>query len=83
MALTLWFYVTPVMYPLDIVPERYHLLFDLNPNSLFINAYRRVVLMDISPGIDRLLLGIAVALLTFIIGYYLFKKMEPNFADRI
>jgi ABC-type polysaccharide/polyol phosphate export permease len=82
-ALMLWFYLTPILYPVDIVPERYHLLFDLNPNAVFVNAYRRVVLMDISPGADRLLLGAAVALLTFIIGYYLFKKMEPDFADKI
>jgi len=82
-ALTLWFYLTPVIYPVDIVPERYQLIFDLNPNSLLINAYRRVVLTGISPGVDRLLLGLLISLATFLIGYYLFKKMEPNFADRI
>ncbi len=82
-VLMLWFYLTPVLYPVDIVPERYGILFDLNPNSLFINAYRRVVLQGVSPGGDRLLLGLGVALLTFLIGYYLFKRMEPRFADRI
>ncbi|MFQ6019811.1 MAG: ABC transporter permease [Dehalococcoidia bacterium] len=82
-TLTLLFYMTPIIYPIDIVPERYHLLFELNPNSLFINAYRRVVLMDIGVGVDRLLLGIAIAVLTFLVGYYLFKKMEPGFADKI
>jgi ABC-type polysaccharide/polyol phosphate export permease len=82
-TLTLLFYMTPIIYPVDIVPERYHILFDLNPNALFINAYRRVVLMDISLGIDRLLLGIVIAVLTFIVGYYLFKKLEPGFADKI
>jgi len=82
-ALTLWFYLTPVIYPVDIVPERYGIVFDLNPNALFINAYRRVVLEGVSPGADRLLLGLGVALLTLLIGYYLFKRMEPRFADRI
>ncbi len=82
-ALTLWFYMTPVIYPVDLVPERYRLVFDLNPNSLFINAYRRVLLEGISPGLDRLLLGLGIALLTLLVGYYLFKRMEPGFADRI
>ncbi len=82
-ALTLWFYMTPIIYPVDMVPERYRILFDINPNSLLVNAYRRVVLMDLSPGADRLLLGLAIALVTFIIGYYLFKRMESGFADRI
>ncbi len=82
-VLTLWFYLTPVIYPVDIVPERYEIVFDLNPMALFVNAYRRVLLHGVSPGGDRLLLGLGVAVLTFLIGYYLFKRMEPRFADRI
>jgi lipopolysaccharide transport system permease protein len=82
-VLTLWFYLTPVIYPVDIVPEEYQFLYDLNPNSLFINAYRRVLLHGESPGIEKVVLGLAIALGTFLIGYYLFKKMEPTFADRI
>src|SRR3990170_2827789 len=70
-ALTLWFYLTPVIYPVDMVPDRYRILFDLNPISLFINAYRRVVLMDVSPGLDRLALGVVGATATFLVGYYL------------
>jgi len=82
-VLTLWFYLTPIIYPSDIVPDKYQILFDLNPNALFINAYRRVVLEGVDPGADRLLLGLGIATLTFLIGYYLFKRMEPRFADRI
>jgi len=82
-ALTLWFYLTPVLYPVDLVPERYQIVYDLNPNSLFINAYRRVLLHGESPGLEKVLLGLAIAVGTFLIGYYLFKRMEPTFADRV
>lgn len=82
-ALTLWFYLTPVMYPLDIVPDRYQFIYDINPNSLLIDAYRRSVLLDQSPGLDRLLLGLSISAATLLIGYYLFKKMERGFADSI
>jgi len=82
-ALTLWFYLTPIIYPIDIVPDRYRILFDINPNSLFINAYRRVILLDQSPGLDKFLLGLAISVFTCLIGYYIFKKLEPGFADRI
>jgi lipopolysaccharide transport system permease protein len=83
MALTLWFYLTPVIYPVDYVPERFRIIFDLNPNALLINAYRRTLLMGESPGIDRVLLGLAISVATFLVGYYLFKRMEPRFADCI
>lgn len=82
-ALTLWFYMTPIIYPVDMVPPRYRFIFDLNPNSLFINAYRRAILHGQNPGIEKMLLGIAIATGTFLVGYYLFKKLEPHFADRI
>jgi lipopolysaccharide transport system permease protein len=82
-ALTLGFYLTPIIYSIDIVPEQYKILFELNPMSLFINAYRRVILYGESPDTEKLLIGLAIAVGTFLIGYWLFKKMEPGFADRI
>lgn len=81
--LLIWFYITPVIYPVDIVPERYKILFDLNPLSLVVNAYRRVLLDGTSLGMERFLVGMSGALLTFLVGYYLFKRMEAGFADRI
>jgi lipopolysaccharide transport system permease protein len=82
-ALTLWFYLTPVLYPVDVVPARYEWLFSANPPALFIEGYRRVVLQGISPGTERLLMGLGISVATFLVGYYLFKKMEPGFADSI
>jgi len=82
-VLTMWFYLTPVLYTVDIVPPRYRFLYEINPNSLFINAYRRVLLHGEDPGVEKVLLGLVIAVATFLVGYYLFKKMEPAFADRI
>ena len=82
-ALYLWFYLTPIIYPIDIVPEKYLFLFDLNPNSLFINAYRRVILYGEAPGLDNVIIGAVIAAVTFVVGYYLFKRMEAGFADSI
>jgi ABC-type polysaccharide/polyol phosphate export permease len=82
-VLLLWFYLTPIIYPVSLVPEKYEIIFDLNPMALFINAYRRVLLHGEAPGIDKVLLGMVIAMVTFFVGYYLFKKMERGFADRI
>lgn len=82
-VLLIWFYMTPVLYPVEIVPERYKIFFDLNPLALVVNAYRRVLLDGTSLGIERFLVGMGAALLTFLVGYYLFKRMEAGFADRI
>jgi lipopolysaccharide transport system permease protein len=85
-ALTLWFYMTPIIYPESFVNQRagsLKFIFEVNPNYLFVNAYRRVLLAGESPGLDRVALGLLIALGAFFVGYYLFKKMEPGFADHI
>lgn len=82
-VLTLWFYLTPVIYAVNMVPEKYEIVFKWNPNATFIIAYRNVALYGVSPGTDAVLRGLGIALLAFLIGYFLFKRMEPRFADRI
>jgi len=82
-ALTLWFYLTPVIYPITTVPHRYRWVYDMNPNAVFIDAYRRVILYGQQPEFSKVLLGAVIAIGTFLIGYYLFKKMESGFADSI
>jgi ABC-type polysaccharide/polyol phosphate export permease len=82
-ALTLWFYLTPVIYPLQTVPEKYRWVFDINPNALFIDAYRRVILYGEYPELSKVVLGALIAIVTFVVGYYLFKRMESGFADSI
>jgi ABC-type polysaccharide/polyol phosphate export permease len=81
--LMIWFYITPIIYPLAIVPERYKMLFELNPLSRVVDAYRRVLLDGTSLTMERFLVGMGAALLVFLLGYYLFKRMEAGFADRI
>lgn len=82
-VLTLWFYLTPVLYPASRIPDKYSWVFDLNPNATFIDAYRRVVLQGESPDFEKVLVGAVIAVVTFVVGYYIFKAMEPGFADSI
>lgn len=82
-ALTLGMFLSPIMYPMEAVPAAYRAIFGLNPNTAFINAYRRVVLMGEAPDLANLAIGLAVTALALAVGYYLFKRMERGFADII
>lgn len=77
----LWMFITPVIYPVSMVPEKYQWLLALNPMGGVINAFR-ASLLGHKP-IDWLLLWISalVILLIFFSGMYYFKKMEKIFAD--
>ncbi|MPZ23295.1 MAG: hypothetical protein GEU28_07080 [Dehalococcoidia bacterium] len=82
-TLHMLFFLTPIFYAASRVPERYQFLYEFNPNAAFINAYRGAYLGGQAPSIERLALAAAIAVTTFIVGYYIFKKLESGFADRI
>jgi len=82
-GLNLWFFLTPIMYPIEIVPSSYLFLYDLNPNAWFVEMYREVLLHGRGPSSENLLWCAGVALLALTAGYYFFKRVEPQFADRI
>lgn len=82
-GLNLWFFFSPVMYPTDIVPEKYRFIYDLNPLARFITSYRGYLFEGEGPAAANIMVGILMAVGTLAIGYFIFKKLEPAFADRI
>jgi len=78
-----WMYATPVIYPVELVPERLQPYYFLNPMAGIIDGYRRVLLTAQSP--QLLYVGIAalVSALVLVAGYVIFKRTEPLFADLI
>lgn len=83
LILTLWMYLTPVIYPADIVPEQYKIVFQLNPMSVIINAYRQTILGGGAPNYSSLLIALFVSITILILGFSYFKSREEIFADNI
>lgn len=82
-ALNVWFFLTPVMYPPEIVPEQYRFLVALNPNAWLLGAYRTALIDRTSPSAETLLWTAGTSLAVLAVGYWVFKRMEPGFADSI
>lgn len=83
LTLTLWFYITPIAYPVEIIPERIRFLFSLNPMAVIVNAYREVVIGQGNPNIPSLLIAFAISVGIFIFAFFIFKKLEKSFADYV
>ena len=77
----LWMFVSPVIYPVSMVKEKYQWLMALNPMGGVINAYRASILGHLP--IDWFLFGISTSIIfaLFISGLYYFRRMEKTFAD--
>jgi len=83
LIISLWFYLTPVIYPTDIVPDKYKLIFKLNPMSVITNAYRQAILAGGVPNLNSLSIALAVSFLTLFLGFKYFKKLEKTFSDNV
>ncbi|PIV07827.1 hypothetical protein COS53_00355 [Candidatus Shapirobacteria bacterium CG03_land_8_20_14_0_80_35_14] len=83
LIITLWLYLTPVIYPADIVPDKFKIFFQLNPMAVIINAYRQTVLGGGSPNLLSLFIALTVSILTLYAGFSYFKSREKIFADNI
>lgn len=83
LALQLWLFASPVIYPVSLVPERLRPFYMLNPMAGIIASYRRVILYGQSPVLGHLGLSAAVALALFVIGFLTFRRLEVSFADVI
>lgn len=75
-----WQYVSPVVYPTAIVPERYRLLFALNPLTGAIEGFRGALL---GIAIDWRIVAVSAttSLALFTYGLFYFRKTERRFAD--
>jgi lipopolysaccharide transport system permease protein len=80
--LQIWMFITPIMYPITIVPEKYRILFYLNPLTGLVTAFRWVVLStDILPSASYFAVSSVVAILCLLIGMISFRAMENRIAD--
>lgn len=81
LIMTLWFYVTPVIYATEFFPMEYRYIFKINPMSVFINAYRQVLFNGAYPNWESLTIGLVISVGLYLIAHSIFKKLEGMFAD--
>jgi lipopolysaccharide transport system permease protein len=74
-------YASPVVYPVSMVPERFRVLYNLNPMAGVIEAFRSILLGTNPIPWDTLAIGVGMALLLALSGGAYFMSMERRFAD--
>jgi lipopolysaccharide transport system permease protein len=82
-ALQLWLYLTPVAYSLSAVPQRYRLLFKLNPLSAIVEGFRSSIVFGKPPDWELVAFSSAIIVSIFVGALVMFKRMDKYFADVI
>jgi len=77
------FFLTPVFYPISVVPKAFQTIMRLNPLSVIVEDFRRVVIWGMQPDWPWLGLVTIISLLIAVSGYIWFNKCKKVFADVI
>jgi lipopolysaccharide transport system permease protein len=82
--LTLWFFATPIIYPITQAPERVRRLLNLNPFTQLAIAYQEVLFR---PGpfaqVNRLIAVAIASVVVFLAGYFVFDRLRDTLAEEV
>ena len=79
----IWMFASPVAYATTIVPEKWRLLYSLNPAVAFIEGVRWSVLGNSSLRWEMVAITAIVSLSVFVAGAFFFRRVERGFADTV
>lgn len=77
------FFVTPIVWPADRIPERFRFLVDYNPVAYLVEAYRNLILEGQVPDLSMALWFSVFTGALLVGGFVIFARVKQNFADLI
>ena len=79
--LQFWFWLTPVVYSITMMPEKYQSLFLLNPMTGVVLGYHDVLVYNKSPDISLLIYPLVVGIVSLGLAFFVYKKANEDMAD--
>lgn len=79
--LTLGVFLTPIFYPPSVVPPGMRFLLAVNPMYALVEAYRSLILRGQLPAWESVTFLASISAVVFLVGYRVFTRMQPAFAD--
>ena len=77
------FFVTPIIWTPERLPEKMRWVVDYNPLAYLVNAYRDLILLGELPGLQSTLYFTLFSVALFAASFWLFVRLKPWFADRL
>lgn len=79
----MWMYLTPIIYPITMVPQEYLPFFQLNPMTPVITAYRDILYYAKVPEAATLFHALLMGTAVLGIGWHVFDKLSRHFAEEL
>ncbi len=78
-----WMYMTPILYPLEQIPEEIRNLLYLNPMTAVVVAYRDILYYQQAPDMQTLVYAVVWGLVVLVVGWITFQKLQRNFVEEL
>ena len=79
--LQVWFWFTPIVYPINIIPESYRHLMQLNPMYPIVDAYHQILVYNQAPQLQSITIITVIACVLALIGLLLFRRANAEMVD--
>jgi ABC-type polysaccharide/polyol phosphate export permease len=77
------YFLTPIIYPIDLVPPRFQWLYELNPIFYFVSLFRAPIYNNTLPPLMHVAIATAIAVVTFLFGAKQFRRREARLIFRL
>jgi lipopolysaccharide transport system permease protein len=82
-VMQLWFWLTPIVYTPDTLPQRLRWLVDINPMAPIVRLYQDAILYDRWPQWETLGIPVALAALLFALSFIVFRRASAELVDAL
>ncbi len=79
----IWMFATPIVYPSSLIPQRWRLLYGLNPMVGVVDGFRWALFGKWNGSGAMVAVSVASTIVLFVLGLGYFRRMERNFADLV
>jgi ABC-2 type transport system permease protein len=74
-----WMYLTPILYPVDILPDAVKGFVNVNPMYYYVDYFRQVMMYGTAPDLQANLICASFSLVFLLLGLLVFKKAQDRF----
>ncbi len=78
-----WFFLTPIIYPVEIVPDWFRPFLMANPMTWMVSMFRSLILLGELPSLEIVVISTIISSISLIIGWWVYTRKADEFVYRI
>lgn len=81
--ISIWYFLTPILYPASIIPEKYSIILRLNPFAYFAIIYQDMFLNNKFPSSSAIFIVAMISMAALIFGGFIFKRLKYSIPEEV